>query len=64
MKHVGELGREALHDGTVIPVRVASTITAIKSYILKILQFDLQLDHAYIRQVLRTHIMRMLPGAI
>jgi hypothetical protein len=37
MKHVGELGREAMHDGTVIPVRLAPNTKAIPTHNLKIL---------------------------
>jgi hypothetical protein len=38
MKHVGELGREAIHDGTVIPVRSAPNSKAVQTHILKTLQ--------------------------
>jgi hypothetical protein len=38
MKHVGELGREALHDGTAIPVRIAPDTKAVQTHILKTLQ--------------------------
>lgn len=38
MKHVGELGREALDDGSAIPVRLAPNSKAVQTHILKTLQ--------------------------
>jgi hypothetical protein len=66
MKHVGELGREALLDGTAIPVRVASNMTAIQTDILTISQFTSAagpcvytagLTDSYHEDVARSHLM-------
>ncbi|KAG7531046.1 hypothetical protein FFLO_04601 [Filobasidium floriforme] len=66
MKHEGELRREALNDGAVIPVRVASTITAIQTHDLKILQLAFAAGSwiyspgstdSYYEDVARSHLM-------
>ena len=60
VKHPGEMGVKAIHDGTLMPVGkswVCGGISSLRS-------FDSQLDHAFIERLVRHHVTSMLPGVV